>query len=127
MRALSRTLCLLAASILVSYGSASAAPTLRTPLIIASSFVACVATNIGTKPLDVTVSVTDAAGAPLAASTDTCTGTPVPPQSSCLIQVTTFSAAIPIGGFCSFTGSGKYKAVGYGTSGSTAVAFPAAK
>lgn len=87
----------------------------------------CVATNTGAKPLNVAVSVTDAAGAPLAASTDTCAGTPVPSQSSCYVQVSTFSDAIPIGGFCAFTGRGKFRGVGYGTSGSASVGFPATK
>lgn len=111
-----------------SVGVASAA-TLRTPLMIGSSFIACVATNIGTKPTDVTVTVTDAAGAvlPPVMGGDLCNGTPLLPQKSCLVQVTEFSGAIPIGGFCTFTSKGKLKAVGYATSGATSVGFVATK
>ncbi len=121
-----RTFCLLSASILVSYGHAEAATTLRTPFILAGTELDCFVTNIGTKPLEVTVSATDAVGASLASVADTCTGTLVAPQRTCVVVVTAFPT-VPTGGFCSFRGKGKFRAVGYGVNGTSVTAVPAAK
>jgi hypothetical protein len=121
-----RTFFRLTVFVFVAHGTASAA-SLRTPFILATTELACVVTNTGKKPVAVTVSATDAAGAPLAAATDTCTGTPLAPQGTCVVDVTTFSGAVPVGGVCSFTGTGKLRAAGYGVTGASVVAVPAAK
>lgn len=131
---LSRKAVVLAFAFLVAvHGRASAATTLKTPLILTKSGgeCLCAVTNVGLKPINVGVRMIDATSTALVPDGDTCTGTPLAPGASCFVVLNAFSlpSGQTIGGFhCVFTSSSSaVRGVGYGDGGPQVYSFPATK
>ena len=75
---------LLAVTVMVVLcGTAQAATTLHTPIAFASGQSACFVTNVDTRPITVTVTMTDNSGNTLTSVVDSCNGTPLGPRRSC--------------------------------------------
>lgn len=85
---------------------AAQASTLSTPLFSAGSdYLVCTATNVGTKPAEVTVEATDISGNPRTFDLNICGGT-LPPRASCYARLEVGEDAA-----CFFTYRGTIKAM----------------
>jgi len=85
---------------------AARAATLSTPLFSAGTdYLVCTATNVGTKPAEVTVEATDISGNPRTFDISTC-GATLPPRASCYARLEVGEDAA-----CFFTHRGTIKAM----------------